>query len=470
LPIVTVGIKQNMDQSLKFDLDLIHRYDKAGPRYTSYPTALELHEGFADKEYKQHIEKSNAAGGPLSLYFHIPFCDTVCYYCACNKIITKNRKHAEPYLNNLFKEIAMQGELFDKTRVVNQLHWGGGTPTFLSFEQMKGLMDKTREHFHLRDDDKGEYSIEVDPRETNDQTIAQLRELGFNRISLGLQDFNPAVQKAVNRIQTEEQTFAVLEAARKHGFRSTSIDLIYGLPLQTVETFAETLDKVLAVSPDRFSIFNYAHMPARFKTQRQINDADMPSPEVKLDILQMMGNKLIEAGYVYIGMDHFAKPDDELAIAQREGLLYRNFQGYSTHSDCDLVGMGITSIGRVGDAYIQNVKTLDEYDALISKDKLPVFKGVDLNEDDKLRRAVITQLICHFELDFSKIENQFDIVFADYFVTELANLQVMQTDGLLTLSKQAIHVQTAGRLLIRNICMIFDKYLAQKQQQFSKVI
>ena len=449
---------------------VLHRYDKAGPRYTSYPTALELHEGFADKEYREHITKSNAAGGPLSLYFHIPFCDTVCYYCACNKIITKNRKHAEPYLNNLFKEIAMQGALFDKSRVVNQLHWGGGTPTFLSFEQMKALMDTTRQHFNLRDDDKGEYSIEVDPRETNDQTIAQLRELGFNRISLGLQDFNPEVQKAVNRIQTEQQTFAVLEAARNQGFRSTSIDLIYGLPLQTVDTFAETLDKVLAVMPDRFSIFNYAHMPVRFKTQRQINDADMPSPEVKLDILQMMGAKLIEAGYVYIGMDHFAKPDDELAIAQREGKLYRNFQGNSTHSDCDLVGMGITSIGRVGDAYIQNVKTLDEYDALISQDKLPVFKGVDLNEDDKLRRAVITQLICHFELDFSKIEQQFNIVFADYFATELNNLHPMQADGLLTLNAQDIKVQTAGRLLIRNICMVFDKYLAQKQQQFSKVI
>lgn len=459
-----------MDQSIKFDLDLIHRYDKAGPRYTSYPTALELHEGFADKEYREHITKSNAAGGPLSLYFHIPFCDTVCYYCACNKIITKNRKHAEPYLENLYKEIAMQGLLFDNSRVVNQLHWGGGTPTFLSFEQMKGLMDATRKYFNLRDDDKGEYSIEVDPRETNDHTISQLRELGFNRISLGLQDFNADVQKAVNRIQTEEQTFAVLEAARKHGFRSTSIDLIYGLPLQTVDTFAETLDKVLNVSPDRFSIFNYAHMPARFKTQRQINDADMPSPEVKLDILQMMGVKLIEAGYVYIGMDHFAKPDDELAIAQREGKLYRNFQGYSTHSDCDLVGMGITSIGRVGDAYIQNVKTLEEYSELISANKLPVFKGVDLNADDKLRRAVITQLICHFELNFCSIEQQFSIVFSDYFKAELNNLLPMQTDGLLLLTEQGIEVQTAGRLLIRNICMVFDKYLAQKQQQFSKVI
>jgi len=459
-----------MDQSIQFDLDLIHRYDKAGPRYTSYPTALELHEGFADKEYREHINKSNKDGGPLSLYFHIPFCDTVCFYCACNKIITKNRKHAEPYLKNLFKEISIQGSLFDKNRVVNQLHWGGGTPTFLNFEQMKALMETTRQHFNLRSDDKGEYSIEIDPRETNDRTIAQLRELGFNRLSLGLQDFNLDVQKAVNRIQTEEQTFTVLEAARTHGFKSISIDLIYGLPLQTVDTFSQTLEKVLAVSPDRLSIFNYAHMPARFKTQRQINDADMPSAEVKLDILQMTGNKLIEAGYVYIGMDHFAKPNDELAIAQREGKLYRNFQGYSTHSDCDLVGLGITSIGRVGDAYIQNVKQLEEYDVLISQEKLPVFKGVELDEDDRLRRAIITGLICHFKLSFGEIEKQFNIIFAEYFAAELNTLVSMQEDGLLVVTDKDMKVLIAGRLLIRNICMVFDKYLTKKQQQFSKVI
>jgi oxygen-independent coproporphyrinogen-3 oxidase len=459
-----------MDQSIKFDLALINRYDKAGPRYTSYPTALELHEGFGDKDYREHIAKSNAAGGPLSLYFHIPFCDTVCFYCACNKIVTKNRDHAQPYLDNLYKEIAMQGDLFDRNRVVNQLHWGGGTPTFLSFEQMQKLMQVTRAHFSLRDDDQGEYSIEIDPRETDDRTIHQLRELGFNRISLGVQDFDPAVQKAVNRLQSEEQTFAVLAAARAEGFRSTNIDLIYGLPLQTVATFSRTLDKILAAVPDRFSIFNYAHMPARFKTQRQINDADLPTADVKLDILQMVGQRLTEAGYVYIGMDHFAKPDDELAIAQREGKLYRNFQGYSTHSDCDLVGLGITSIGRVGDAYIQNVKELAEYDKLIGQGRLPVFKGVELNDDDKLRRAVITQLICHFDLTFAAIEQAFDVDFHDYFADELKALAPMQGDGLLAVSEQAIHVLPAGRLLIRNICMVFDRYLAQKQQQFSKVI
>lgn len=460
-----------MDQSLKFDLALINRYDKAGPRYTSYPTALELHEGFGDEDYRQQIKKSNAAGGPLSLYFHIPFCDTVCFYCACNKIVTKNRKHAEPYLENLYKEIAMLGDLFDANRVVNQLHWGGGTPTFLSFAQMQQLMVVTRQHFLLKDDDNGEYSIEVDPRETDSHTIKQLRELGFNRISLGLQDFDPAVQKAVNRIQSEEQTFKVLEDARTEGFRSTNIDLIYGLPLQTVTSFANTLDKILVAAPDRFSIFNYAHMPARFKTQRQINDVDMPSAEVKLDILQMVGQKLTSAGYVYIGMDHFAKPDDELAIAQREGKLYRNFQGYSTHSDCDLIGFGVTSIGRVGDAYIQNVKELDEYEQLIKQNKLPVYKGVVLDFDDKLRRAVITHIICHFELDFAAIEQMFSINFAEYFAKELKELVPMQVDGLITISAKGLHVLSAGRLLIRNVCMVFDKYLAQKnQQQFSKVI
>ncbi|MCQ8128390.1 oxygen-independent coproporphyrinogen III oxidase [Methylomonas rivi] len=459
-----------MDQSIKFDLELINRYDKSGPRYTSYPTALELHEGFGDAEYRRHIAKSNAAGGPLSLYFHIPFCDTVCFYCACNKIVTKNRAHAAPYLDNLCKEIAMQGALFDKQREVNQLHWGGGTPTFLSYEQMKRLMDTTREHFNLHDDDRGEYSIEVDPRETNDKTIAQLRELGFNRISLGLQDFDPDVQKAVNRMQSKEQTFAVLEAARKEGFRSTNIDLIYGLPLQTEQTFAKTLEQVLAYAPDRFSIFNYAHMPSRFKTQRQIDEADLPSPAVKLEILQMVGQKLTDAGYVYIGMDHFAKPDDELAVAQREGKLYRNFQGYSTHSDCDLIGLGVTSIGRVGDAYMQNHKELEQYDQAISAGRLPVFKGVELDADDNLRRAVITQLICHFDLSFGNIEQQFDIVFADYFAAELNNLKSMRDDGLIGLDEAGIKVQPAGRLLIRNICMVFDKYLAQKQQQFSRVI
>jgi len=459
-----------LQQSIQFDIDLINRYDKAGPRYTSYPTALEFHEGFTADDYQQQIKLSNERGGPLSLYFHVPFCDTVCYYCACNKIITKNRQHAVPYLQNMHREIAKLGAMFDKKRVVDQLHWGGGTPTFLNFQQMQELMDVTRQHFNLRDDDSGEYSIEIDPREANEETIQQLRSLGFNRISLGVQDFDPAVQKAVNRLQTEEQTFSILEAARAAGFRSSSMDLIYGLPLQTVKSFSVTLDKILAVEPERLSVFNYAHLPAMFKVQRQMNEADMPSAALKLDILQMVIQRLLSEGYVYIGMDHFAKPDDELAIAQREGRLYRNFQGYSTHSECDMVGFGITSIGRVGDAYIQNVKQLDSYAELIEKNELPVFKGMLLNPDDKLRGAIISQLMCHFELDYQRIEQEYSIVFTEYFADALQQLEAMQKDGLLELSTQGIFVKPGGRLLIRNICMAFDQYSAKKKASFSKVI
>ena len=460
-----------MEQTVSFDLDLIRRYDTAGPRYTSYPTAVEFDDNFTADSYRQQVELSNQRGGPLSLYFHLPFCDTVCFYCACNKIITKNRKHAEPYLANLHKEIVMQGELFDSNRVVEQLHWGGGTPTFISHNQMRELMAVTRQNFNLADDSVGEYSIEVDPREADAKTIEVLREIGFNRLSLGVQDFNPTVQKAVNRIQSEAETFAVIDAARANGFRSISLDLIYGLPHQTPESFAETLDKIIAVDPDRLSVFNYAHMPERFKVQRQMKSEDLPLPAVKLEILQQSIEQLTAAGYIYIGMDHFAKPDDELAIAQRENKLYRNFQGYSTHSECDLIGLGVTSIGSVGDSYSQNQRTLEDYAQSLGNDKLPVFRGITLNEDDKIRRTVITRLICHFSLDISKIEKELDIDFNDYFIDVLPQLEQFSQDGLLRYNKQKIEVLPAGHLLIRNICMAFDRYIQQKtQQQFSKVI
>jgi len=460
-----------MNHQLIFDAELIRRYDKAGPRYTSYPTAVQFREGFGEAEYRAAAVTSNAGSAPLSLYFHLPFCDTVCYYCACNKIVTKNRKRTAPYLERLFREIELQGELFDRSRPVDQLHWGGGTPTFLSSEEMRALMDKTRRHFSLRDDDSGEYSIEVDPREANAEIIALLRELGFNRLSLGVQDFDPTVQKAVNRIQSEAETFAVLDAARRTGFRSVNMDLIYGLPHQTVASFAATLDKVIAAGPDRLSVFNYAHLPELFKTQRQIDTASLPAAGEKLAILQHTIERLTAAGYVYIGMDHFARPDDELAVAQREGTLYRNFQGYSTHADCDLVAMGITAIGKVGDTYSQNVKTLDEYSAVLDAGRLPVFRGIVLSDDDKLRRAVITQLICHFELNFARIEQAFGIRFRDHFAAELAEFKSMQADGLLDLTEHSLLVRPAGKLLIRNICMVFDTYLrASQKQQFSKVI
>jgi oxygen-independent coproporphyrinogen III oxidase len=460
-----------MNHQLIFDAELIRRYDKAGPRYTSYPTAVQFREGFGEAEYRAAALASNAGSAPLSLYFHLPFCDTVCYYCACNKIVTKNRKRTAPYLERLFREIELQGELFERSRPVDQLHWGGGTPTFLSSEEMRALMDKTRRHFNLRADDSGEYSIEVDPREANAEIIALLRELGFNRLSLGVQDFDPTVQKAVNRIQSEAETFAVLDAARQTGFRSVNMDLIYGLPHQTVASFAATLDKVIDAGPDRLSVFNYAHLPELFKTQRQIDTASLPAAGEKLAILQHTIDRLTAAGYVYIGMDHFARPDDELAVAQREGTLYRNFQGYSTHADCDLVAMGITAIGKVGDTYSQNVKTLDEYSAALDAGRLPVFRGIVLSDDDKLRRAVITQLICHFELNFERIEQAFGIRFRDHFAAELAEFKSMQADGLLDLTEHSLLVRPAGKLLIRNICMVFDTYLrASQKQRFSKVI
>ena len=337
-----------MDQTIDFDLGLIRRYDQSGPRYTSYPTAVEFHDGFGASEYRDACARSNESGRSLSLYFHIPFCDTVCFYCACNKVATKDRSRAQPYLDRVYRELEMQGTLFGADRQVEQLHWGGGTPTFISRDQMTELMDNTRRHFRLADDDLGEYSIEIDPREADSQSVALLRRLGFNRMSLGVQDFDPAVQKAVNRIQTERETLEVLEAARAEGFRSISIDLIYGLPFQTVDGFQRTLERTVAFAPDRLSVFNYAHLPTRFKPQRRIEEADLPAPQTKLDILKSTGELLADAGYVYIGMDHFARPDDELALAQQDGSLYRNFQGYSTHADCDLIGLGRSEERRVG--------------------------------------------------------------------------------------------------------------------------
>lgn len=458
---------------LVFNPELLRRYDKSGPRYTSYPTAVQFHAGFGETPYRAAATRTNAERPqrPLSLYFHLPFCDTVCYYCACNKIVTKNRARARPYLESLKREIAMQGALFDRVRAVEQLHWGGGTPTFIAHDEMRELMAVTRKYFNLHTDDRGEYSIEVDPREIRDGTLALLRELGFNRLSMGVQDFDPEVQQAVNRIQGEEQTLAVLHQARSLGFRSINMDLIYGLPRQGVESFARTLARIVAAGPDRLSVFNYAHLPDLFKTQRQIVAAELPSPQTKLEILRLTIERLTAAGYVYIGMDHFAKPDDELAVAQRNGTLYRNFQGYSTHADCDLIGLGVTSIGMVGRTYSQNQKTIDKYSAAIGAGRLPLLRGVELDADDLLRRYVITNLICHFRLDMSEVERRFGIVFRDYFAQELGALEAMQRDGLVQVGDAEITVEPAGKLLIRNICMEFDKYLRQPSQaRYSKVI
>ena len=457
---------------VEFDQELIKRYDKSGPRYTSYPTAIQFTEDYTEADYRRHAELSNQSDRALSLYVHLPFCDTICYYCACNKIVTKDRSKADPYLTRLHKEIEMQGKLFDNNRKVNQLHWGGGTPTFISHDQMRELMAVTRKHFNLHDDDRGEYSIEIDPREVTADSIKLLRDIGFNRMSLGVQDFNPVVQKAVNRIQSEEQTLSTLESARQVGFKSISVDLIYGLPFQTVESFAATLERIIDINPDRLSIFNYAHLPALFKPQRRINEDALPSPLEKLDILKMTIERLSTAGYVYIGMDHFAKPDDELAIAQQNNLLYRNFQGYATHADCDLIGLGITSIGTVGRSFAQNVKTMDEYIEHIDAGKLAVFRGVEIDDDDIVRRNAIMQLICHFNLNIAEFERNNKIEFKTYFKDEIAELTIMKNDGLIEFDEQKIQVTAKGRLLIRNICMVFDRYLKkpQKDQRYSKAI
>ena len=459
--------------SVLFDAQLIRRYDKAGPRYTSYPTAVAF-TTFTEDEYKAHAYLSNEdpIPLPLSLYFHIPFCDTICFYCACNKIATKDRSLSERYLRYLFKEIEMQAALYDPDRQVEQLHWGGGTPTFLNHEEMRALMTKTRQHFRLYDNDEGDYSIEIDPRSVTTETIQVLREIGFNRFSLGVQDVNERVQIAVNRVQPIEQTQAVIEACRQYGANSISVDLIYGLPFQTVESFRETLDTILELSPDRLSIFNYAHLPHLFKPQRRINEDDLPSADTKLQIMQLAVEHLTAQGYVYIGMDHFAKPDDELALAQANGTLHRNFQGYTTHADCDLIAMGVSSISSVAESYSQNAKTLDEYYAALDKNQFPVIRGITLTDDDVIRREVIQQLACHFQLSFVDIEKQFNLKFADYFAQELSELATMAQDGLLGLDAEGLVVTPRGRFLIRNICMVFDVSLraANAQTRFSKVI
>jgi len=461
-----------MDQTVVFDLALICRYDQSGPRYTSYPTAVEFHDGFGETEYRRACTRSDGSRRPLSLYVHLPFCDTVCFYCACNKVVTKDRNRAQPYLERVYREIELQSTLFDAGRTVEQLHWGGGTPTFISQDQMRALMDHTRQRFRLAEDEIGEYAIEIDPRGADAQRIVLLRRLGFNCINLGVQDLDPVVQKAVNRIQTERETLAVLEAARAEGFRSIGIDLIYGLPFQTVDGFVRTLERIVAFAPDRLSIFNYAHLPQRFMPQRRINESDLPSPRTKLDILKTTGELLTDAGYVYIGMDHFARPYDELATAQRSGSLYRNFQGYSTHANCDLIGIGTTSISKLDNTYSQNRRTLDEYCQDIDAGRLPVFQGIELSYDDEIRRDVITRLICNFALDISNLEQTWGIEFADYFSDDLPKLMPMQGDGLLTRNERYIRVLPKGRLLIRNICMAFDAYRAAGDGPtgFSKVI
>lgn len=451
-------------QAVEFDAGLLQRLGKSGPRYTSYPTADRFTDAFGYRDYLHAVAGLRTRGGarPLSLYIHIPFCDTVCYYCACNKVVTRNREKAATYLSYLKREIAMQAALFADSNEVEQLHFGGGTPTYLDDAQMDELMGHLRRSFRFAPDAAGEYAIEVDPRTVSPERVHTLRRQGFNRISLGVQDFDADVQRAVNRVQPEAETRAVIDAARAAGFRSVSIDLIYGLPKQTLESMRQTLDKVVAADPDRIAVYHYAHMPHLFKPQRRIREADMPSSETKLQMLQLCIERLGAAGYVYIGMDHFAKPGDDLAVAQRQGRLHRNFQGYSTHADTDLVACGVSAIGAVGATYSQNVKTLDEYYDLLDQNELPVARGIRLGMDDALRRTLIQKLMCQFEVSIPALEQAFPIGFRDYFAPELERLQAMEADGLLTLGPEWLTVTMKGRLLIRNVCMVFDRYLAAR--------
>ncbi|MEN3111440.1 oxygen-independent coproporphyrinogen III oxidase [Uliginosibacterium paludis] len=460
-----------MQQTIIFDPDLIRRFDIPGPRYTSYPTADRFLQ-----EFEQHAKadslKTVVAGvkSPLSLYFHIPFCNTICYYCACNKIITKDRSLSERYISYLEKEMALQAALLPQRGVVTQMHWGGGTPTFLSQAEIRRLMASIRSHFELAEE--GEFSIEVDPRKVTSEVVAQLASEGFNRMSVGVQDFDPRVQAAVNRIQSVDETHAVIAAARAEGFQSISVDLIYGLPHQNVERFATTLNTVLGMRPDRIALYNYAHLPTRFMPQRRINEADLPPPDEKLRILALAIERLDKAGYVYIGMDHFARPDDELAVAQRSGRLQRNFQGYSTHAECDLLAFGVSSIGKAGGAFSQNHRDLEPYYAALDRNELPVLRGWALSEDDNLRNAVIQTLMCDFELTYEIFNRRYGIDFVGRFEPELQELAELAAAGLLDMDKQGIRVTDAGRMLVRIVAMVFDRYLRsdREKRRYSRVI
>ncbi len=454
-----------------FNLDLIEKYSAQGPRYTSYPTALQFTDRLGAERFSTLLDESNASGKDLSLYTHIPFCDTVCFYCGCNKIITKNKKHASPYLDYMEREILMVADKIDSNRKVVQAHWGGGTPTFLQRDEQFRLNAMLRDNFNFVSDEEGEFSIEIDPRTVSPQSIADLREMGFNRLSFGVQDFDNDVQIAVNRIQSEEETKLAIEEGRRQGFHSISLDLIYGLPLQTKKSFERTIEKIIELSPDRIAVFNYAHLPHVFKTQKLINEGQLPPGQEKLNLLEMSINRLMEAGYVFIGLDHFAKPDDSLVKHQNNGTLYRNFQGYSTFSECDLLGFGMSSISQVGDSYSQNIKGKDDYYAAIDNEKLPTVRGVELTQDDIIRRKVITEIMCNMTLDLDAIGAEFNIDAHQYFADEMPKLQPMHDDGLLQLTDNGFTVSPPGRLLIRNIAMVFDAYLAKaKSNSFSKVI
>jgi oxygen-independent coproporphyrinogen-3 oxidase len=460
--------------SLVLNPELLQRYDVAGPRYTSYPTADRFVEAFGETDYLQALEQRRdglaAKSYPLSLYVHIPFCESLCYYCACNKIITKHHERGAEYLRYVEREVDLNIAHLGQGQMVSQLHLGGGSPTFLSDAELAQLMTMLRRNFQFAPG--GEYSVEIDPRTVTRDRLAALAAQGFNRLSFGVQDFEPAVQKAVHRIQPAEQVFDLVAASRELGFESVNVDLIYGLPMQTPETFERTLEQVTQLRPDRIALYAYAHLPERFKPQRRIHTPDLPPAASKLVMLSSAMRVLMAAGYVYVGMDHFALPTDALAVAKRQGRLHRNFQGYSTQPDCDLIALGVSSIGRVGPTFSQNVKTLDEYYDLLNQGRLPVARGLALSRDDLVRRTVIMALMCQGSVLFESIELSHLVDFKQYFAPELKTLETMQDQGLLTLDESGIHVTELGWFFVRGVAMVFDKYLQvdKNRARFSKII
>ena len=453
-----------MNMSIRFDPDLMRRYDREGPRYTSYPTALQFSEGLAEDAYESAATGSPGAQSmsPLSIYVHIPFCFSPCFYCGCNKIVTRQIDRADSYLRRLFTEIELRSAYFARDREVEQLHFGGGTPTFLTEQRLGSVIERLDRQFRLSRLDTRDYSIEIDPRTVDAAYMRTLAELGFNRVSLGVQDFDPGVQQAINRIQPVSMVADILGEARSLGFHSINFDLIYGLPRQTLATFATTLDQVVEMRPDRLAVYGYAHMPHAFKAQRQIEAQDLPDANMRLALLQLAVNKLHGAGYVYIGMDHFALPDDGLARAQADGSLHRSFQGYTTHASRDLVSLGVSSIGHVGKLYVQNQKGLMQYEEILGRGVLPTQRGVVMTDDDTLRADVIQQIMCHGQIDVGATERRHGIEFDAYFASELRRLQVVVDDGLVELDARTIRLTPAGRLLMRNVAMVFDAYVAKR--------
>ena len=448
----------------KEDMELAKKYASQGPRYTSYPTAPQFRQDFPLQDYRDwQATDGDHKRAPLSLYLHIPFCHDICYYCACNKIVTREKNVAQKYLARLQREIDLQSELVGDSRPITQMHWGGGTPTYLDHAQITELMHLLASHFKLLDKGYREYSIEIDPRTVDLSTIALLKGVGFNRISLGIQDFDPLVQKSVNRIQPYNQIAPLVDSIRAHDFRSLSFDLIYGLPHQDRHTMTETLRKVISLRPDRIACYNYAHLPERFLSQRAIDRLTLPEPNEKLLLHEIISHTLQDAGYQHIGMDHYVLPGDELAIAQVEGRLQRNFQGYSLQMADDLLGLGVSAISQIGDFYLQNERDIDSYYGLIDTGGLPITRGCKVSDDDKLRRHIIMSLISDLKLDIGECNRQFGIDFSRMFSRELEALQGMVTDGLVEISDTQISVGKRGRPFLRNICMPFDAYLGAHQ-------